>query len=120
MTELFIPQAAEWINANHRGHWAVKARRTKAWRTAAGYLAARARLGAHDQVHITAHIHKRTRRKYDAHNLQPTLKAIVDGLVDAGLVPDDTNEHVTGPDARMGEARPDQPGVTLTITERKP
>ena len=31
----------------------------------------------------------------------PTLKALVDGLVDAGLLPDDDARHLQGPDMRL-------------------
>lgn len=38
----------------------------------------------------------RGRRRRDPHNYTGTVvKAIVDGLVDAGFWPDDTGEHVT-------------------------
>lgn len=39
-------------------------------------------------------------RRREVANLQPTSKAIVDGLVDAGLLPDDQDEHCVGPDNR--------------------
>lgn len=118
MPELFIPQPEQWLNSNHRTHWAVRSKRTKAWRKTAGLVALAADLGTRDHIHVTAWIHKETRRRYDAANLHPTVKACIDGCVDAGVIPDDDNAHLTGPDLRMGEARPDQPGVTLTITER--
>lgn len=35
-----------------------------------------------------------TRAKRDDENPVPTLKALCDGLVDAGIVPDDTNEYM--------------------------
>lgn len=44
----------------------------------------------------------------------PTAKAIVDGLVDAGVIPDDSNEWVTGPDMRAGEKRP-EPCVVVRV-----
>ncbi|WP_128683426.1 hypothetical protein [Actinomyces qiguomingii] len=37
------------------------------------------------------------RRRRDTHNLMPTVKPIVDGLVDAGLLPDDDTRHLVGP-----------------------
>lgn len=62
-------------------------------------------------------MHKTNNRSYDAGNLAPTAKAIVDGLVtDYGLLPDDSNEHVIGPDMRPGEKRK-QAGITITIKE---
>ncbi|OSM43477.1 hypothetical protein [Nesterenkonia sp. PF2B19] len=119
MPELFIPQPADWINANQREHWAPRARRTKEWRRTAGLMARTARIGPYQRIHVTAHVHKKTRHAYDAHNLVPTLKAVMDGLVDAQVIPDDTNAHLTGPDPREGDARPHAPGITLTITQEE-
>jgi len=113
--EFALFQQHEWINANHRyGHWAQKAKLTRAWREQAetqailhgGYFVGR--------VHITITVHKTTNRSYDANNLQPTAKAIVDGLVSAGVLADDSNEFVVGPDMRAGEKR-DAACVVVTI-----
>jgi hypothetical protein len=99
-------------------HWAEKARLTRAWRNAAKLFAERADLPKGlERVHITAHIIKTTSRQYDVHNLMPTLKACVDGLVDYGLIADDTNDRLTGPDLRNGGKG--TPGVIITITEEQ-
>lgn len=45
------------------------------------------------------------RRRRDLHNFTPTIKAIVDGLVDAGLLPDDDATHLSGPDWRLSPER---------------
>lgn len=121
--ELFITAPLDrkgrvaWINANSRHHWAVKAEMTRNWRTTARIAAQNAGLPKGLQrVHITVHVHKTNNRAYDAGNLAPTAKAIVDGLVDYQLIEDDNNEYLTGPDMRHGEKR-DQPGITLIIKE---
>lgn len=115
---LTIPAPCDWINANQRLHWAEKARRTKAWRAAAYYAAAqiprRERTFA-GPVHIVCTVHKTKGGRFDAGNLSDTFKACVDGLVDAGVVPDDSNEYVTGPDPRAGEKR-DEPCVVVEVT----
>jgi crossover junction endodeoxyribonuclease RusA len=54
------------------------------------------------QVHIIAHIFKTRAGRYDTNNFAPTTKAIVDGLVDAGVLVDDSTEWVIGPDHRHG------------------
>lgn len=111
-----IPAVVDWLNLNQRMHWAQKAKLTKAWRTQADLRATIADLPKGlERVHITAHIIKSTSRQYDVHNLMPTLKACVDGLVDYGLILDDTNEHLTGPDLRQGGKG--EPGVIITITK---
>ena len=120
--ELTIPAPADWINANQRHHWAERARLTRAWRNAALIYARQARLPKLERAHITATVHKTHRRTYDAHNLVLTAKACIDGLVTGkgrvrgyGLLPDDSNEHLTGPDMRAGDPRP-EPCLVLTIT----
>lgn len=104
------------LNLNQRYHWAKKAQLTKHWRRIAMLNAMLADLPKDLQnVHITAHVIKSTSRQYDVHNLMPTLKACVDGLVDYGLIPDDTNKHLTGPDLRQGGKG--EAGIRITITE---
>ena len=107
---------ADWLNANDTRHWAPKARLVKNWRNLAHLIArqAKAPKGLH-RVMIQAYIHKTNNRRYDAHNLMPTLKPIVDGLVDYGLIPDDHNTHLLGPIIEPGEKR-DTPSITLVIT----
>lgn len=126
MTEhtIFIPTPRDrkgklaWINMNQRLHWAVKAERTRQWRTLARFAAVQEMLPTGlERVHITAHVHKTNNRSYDVHNLLPTMKAVVDGLVDYGLVDDDDNSRLTGPDMRPGEKQ-DQAGITITIKEK--
>jgi crossover junction endodeoxyribonuclease RusA len=100
---LTIPAPCQFINLNSRTHWAPKAKQTKAWRTAAYVAASNAKLPKGlSRVHIVAHVVKPTSRAYDVHNLLPTLKAAIDGLVDYGLIQDDSNEYLVGPDLRQG------------------
>lgn len=111
-----MPMPDKFINSNDRLHWAKKAKLTKAWREAAHWYAKAAGLPKGlRRVHVLVEIHKSTTRKYDAGNLAPTAKAVVDGLVDYGLVVDDDNAHLTGPDIRPGAIGP--LGLTITITE---
>ena len=113
---LTVPAVGPFINLNQRMHWAPKAKLTKAWRFGAMLTAASEALPTGlEKVHIVAHVVKSTNRQYDVHNLMPTLKACVDGLVDYGLIPDDTNDHLTGPDLRQGGKG--EPSIVITITE---
>lgn len=112
---LFIPKhTAGWISSNHREHWAVRARKTKLWRNLGYFTARQHKLAHYEKVRIVAYIHKTTARRYDAHNLTPTMKAIIDGLVQANLIDDDNNKHLVGPDMRAGEKRK-LPGITIHI-----
>lgn len=84
------------LSANDRPHYRVRARITKQIRTTTWVLAKQAKLPT-DCAHVTVQLHYRPRdkRRRDPSNLMPTQKACVDGLVDAGLVPDDCQEFVT-------------------------
>lgn len=78
------------MSLNHRAHWRVKAQETRAFRTAACLLARQAHIPALGRAQIELHYAPRDRRRRDAVNLAPTLKACEDGIVDAGVIPDDT------------------------------
>lgn len=118
---LTIPAPCEWINANMRsGSWHKKANLTRQWRNAAHVAALQAHLPRIDvHVRIVAHIHKATSNAYDSLNYADTAKAAVDGLRDAGVLIDDSNKYVTGPDMRPG-ARAERAHLILTITEIDP
>jgi len=117
---LRIPAPDKFLNSNQRLHWAAKGKLVKSWRDAGLVHARRVRLPKGlERVHIRAEIHKTSTRKYDASNYQPTIKALVDGIVvDYGLCADDDNAHVEGPDIRPGE--PGRAAVTITISELTP
>lgn len=117
---LTIDAPCEWINSNQRAHRMEVARRVKAWRNAA-YLAAVNPMrgnGFQRPVRIVCTFHKTRNGRWDVGNLYPTAKAIVDGFVDAGVIPDDSNEWVTGPDMRPGE-KADRACVHVHIEETR-
>lgn len=108
------------LTANDRHGWQQKAGITKQVRQEAFWRARAARLPknlAHAEVGLTWVPCDRRRRDVD--NIVPTLKALCDGLVDFGLVPDDTPEYmtkhmptITAPDGN--------PRMALTITWKQP
>ena len=107
-----IPAPCEWINSNMRLHRMAQANLTKQWRLAT-YKAFIGIAPITTPVHITAHIWKARGGRYDVGNLYPTIKACVDGIVDAGVLVDDSNEYVTGPDLRHGGKG--EPRIVFTI-----
>lgn len=115
MIEVTIPQPADFINANQRLNRWRKAELTAAWRGAAK-VAARGLAPVAGRVRIVATVHKSHGRQYDAGNYYPTAKAAVDGLRDAGVLIDDSNRYVVGPDMRDG-GKSASPNLHLTITE---
>lgn len=120
MTTIILAPPCDFINANQRLHHHAKAKLTKAWREATfdEWQARGCLLNccAFDRAHVTVTIRFPTNHRRDVGNYYPTAKAIVDGLVDAGVLPDDNDEHLTGPDMRRERPNGD-PRVTITITE---
>jgi len=114
--ELTIPAPCDWLNSNQRLHWAEKARRTRIWRyTAHGAVLAQAKgVRFTVPVRIVVTIHKPRAGRFDATNWAPTGKALIDGLVDSGLLEDDDNTRVIGPDMRAGEKRA-EPCVVVRV-----
>lgn len=104
------------LNANDRDHWRVLGPIRAEWREKgelAGIAAKVADLGW-TRARIDAYIHRPINNKSDAGNFYPTVKPIVDGLIDAGLLPDDNDDHLEGPFQHKGEKGPY--AVTLVIT----
>jgi hypothetical protein len=108
----------ELLNANDRdAHWARRKRLAYTLRETTAWLARAQRIPRLDRAHIAATYEPPDRRRRDPANWQPSFKACVDGLVDAGVIPDDDAAHVTGPDPRLGAVCP-RGRVVLVITER--
>ena len=117
LAQFTISAPADWINLNQRLHWAKKAELTRQWRLAAHVAAQQAKVHqGFSKVHVTAYITKPTRRAFDVHNLIPTMKAVIDGLVDYGVVADDSTKYLTGPDMRVSDET-GPASITLTIKE---
>lgn len=113
---LVIPMAAEWISSNAREHWAPRNRKTRAWRSASMLVARSSGVTFDVPVDLEVVVHKRrTAGRWDPHNLMPTAKAVIDGLVDAGLLEDDDTKHIRSTSIRAGAADRLRPGMTITI-----
>lgn len=98
MTDIRIdlPWTQPPLTANQRMHWAEKAGTTRDVRQTAAILTRKAPRA--DRLVVTLHYQPKQQRRRDRHNLWPTVKALVDGIVDAGIVPDDDTEHVSTPE----------------------
>lgn len=82
------------LSLNGREHWRVKAKRVKEIRDATCVLAKAAGIPRLSRIIVELHYAPRDQRRRDPLNLVATLKPIEDGIVDAGIVPDDTPEWV--------------------------
>lgn len=84
------------LTHNDRGHPVARSRLVKQIRRAVGWAAKVARIPAAEHITVQLHYAPGDRRSVtDAPNLTATSKPAIDGLVDAGVVPDDTDAHVT-------------------------
>lgn len=97
--DLGIPPTAPLsINQERRMHWAAARRETRPWRDAACWLAMHAKLAAlvaGQPAAVTVALPVRGHHRRDPANYYPTVKAVIDGLVLAGVWPDDTPDWVT-------------------------
>lgn len=117
---LELPKLADWLNLNVNLHWAPRNKRVQAWRHGAHIVARHQKLPKGLQrVQVDAYVWKASRRRYDPHNLMPTLKPVIDGLVtDYGLIPDDSSEYLAGPFIHHGGYGPEK--LVLVIKNLEP
>lgn len=92
-----------WQSSNQRLHHMDRAARTKQLRTLAGWQARTHLHPVIGKVHVLAYISSPRRSRADVGNAYPTIKAILDGLTDAGTWVDDDDDHLVGPDLRRGD-----------------
>lgn len=98
-----LPEGTYLLNDNQRLHHRRKAEYINLIRHAAAVTARAAKLPAFERIHVFYVIHPKPGiRRRDPGNWSPTAKAAIDGLVDAGVVPDDNSERVLGGDPRLG------------------
>lgn len=89
MTYTVMLPALKPLSSNDRLHHMARSRLVKAWREAAGWSTKDARVPALERAQIVLWAKPPDRRRRDPHNYTPTLKACVDGCVDAGVLDDD-------------------------------
>lgn len=79
---------------NSRMHWRAKAASTKMWRHMAMWKATDAKIPPQERVRLSATIRRARLGVADASNDAARFKAVEDGIVDAGVVPNDTRKYV--------------------------
>lgn len=108
------------LTLNERLHWAERNRRTQEIREDVGWLVTMWRESRKPfaQARVTLTVHPPDRRRRDLDNLSPTVKACIDGVVDAGLLEDDDSTRVLGFSVELREPLGDKRWhYTLRITE---
>lgn len=91
---LEYPSRPWTTNAERRGNRYQRASLTKEWREAFCLLAKSRKIPQMRKVAITAEPWQARGVLADTAACNPAVKAAIDGLVDAGVIPDDTPEHV--------------------------
>ena len=111
-----LPYQRPPLSLNDRMHWALRNTWHGQLRTDAHNLALHHKLPKGlARVGVTLHYQPRTAGRRDEINIQATLKPLIDGLVDYGLVADDDSEHVTS--GTVIEATAAKGRVWLTISD---
>lgn len=90
------------LNENQRYHWAKKAKHVKQLR-AHGAIAARTHQPFKRKVWCQVLFTFPKNHRRDIHNYLPTVKAVLDGMVDSGLLVDDSHKFLVGPDLRLSD-----------------
>ena len=116
-----ITAPAAFVTSNQHGHWRKRHELTAAWRGASGWAAKTQHLPQFTTpVHVTATIHRADQRIHDLDGFAPTVKAVIDGLRDAGCLVEDDWRHIPVLTIRKGEQWADAALVLTIETEEKP
>lgn len=97
------------LNDSH-GKWIMRHIAVKPWRKAAGNLAQAAGIPACRAISVELFYTPRDDRPRDPLNLVAAVKAIEDGLVDAHVIPDDSNRYHTSVMPQITKKGPLRPG----------
>ncbi|MEW1701162.1 hypothetical protein ACIQCR_31630 [Streptomyces sp. NPDC093249] len=112
----------ELLTSNQRLHFMAEHRMKRRLRQDAAAAIRACGLPALERAAVYYVLHPRpVRRKRDPGNWAPSAKAYVDGLVDAGLLPDDNSDHLAGPYPELGPPVPSGGArMSLVIVELEP
>lgn len=112
---LSFPAPAALINMNGRMHWSKLGTLVAAWRGAAAWHSLRhyKHTDGLPAAIVDVALPVKGNRRRDPMNMVPTVKAIVDGLVDAGWWADDSAAYV-----RVLEPTLVVGGTLVTVTAR--
>lgn len=96
-----FPPGMPLLNANGREHWSKRASGTSTIRMVARNLSAN--MPHLEKVKIRGVYYAPNNRRRDTGNLYPSFKAAIDGLVDSGVLKDDSDRYVVSIEMARGE-----------------
>lgn len=91
---LEFPQRPWTTNAERAGNRWERASLTKEWRHAFNLLARIEEIPEMEWITVTVEPHQKGGRLQDVGACNPSVKAAIDGLVDANILPDDSSKFV--------------------------
>ena len=112
---LVLPYEAPPLSSNARIHYRQKAVLTRQIRESAYWVAKAANIAPVKPSAVLTVWYPPDRRRRDAGSCAPTTKAAIDGLVDAGVWPDDNPTHVIEERYRIGPIDRDNPRIELHL-----
>ena len=89
-----LPAGLEVLSLNGREHRMVRYRKGQVLEDAAIVMTRKAKVPRLERIHVTVLFDPPDRRERDHDNLSPTYKHLADGIVKAGVVPDDTPQYM--------------------------
>lgn len=101
-----LPPGIPTLNANDRIHWGTRKDRTAALRAETCKEAQRQTFFPFSRVRIRCIFRAPSNHRRDVANLYPSFKAIIDGLVDAGVIREDHDGIVKEVSIIRGENLP--------------
>lgn len=105
------------LNAERRGNRHQRADVVRTWRHAFWALAIQSKVGRLERITITVDVYLKGRRAIDIDACTPALKAAIDGLVDARVIPDDGHGHIESITIHEPVLGCERDEFTLTIEE---
>lgn len=112
---LTLPFDVPPLSSNSRVDRHEKARLTRQIRESAYWVAKQADIAPAEPAAVLTVWFPPTRRRRDAGSCAPTTKAAIDGLVDAGVWPDDDPAHVIEERYRIGPVDKANPRIELHL-----
>lgn len=122
MIELVVPGDSNELGPNKRLHWQAKRRLVQQWRERSQIIARNAlhyglAKAPESRVQISFIVRRGRRLDPDNAAASSSLKALVDGLRDAGLLADDTAKHCTrgAVDQEISKEYKQRPSVVVRL-----
>ena len=91
---LTYPKKPLTTNAERKGNRWGRAEHVKEWREAFAWIARKHRVPRMRWISVIVQPAQKRGRLQDTAACNPSVKAAIDGLVDAGVIPDDSGEFV--------------------------